>query len=669
MAIFFLQVCTHYLKGACVYGDKCRYAHERPTWAAHSAKKTQNSSYQAPRVPKPAIDSLDKVQPISQLRLGGALARKAPSKSANGTAAAVEPTLVKDIKKEEEPPVERSNSPIEDQASDSSSFDAVQLDGNNTTDTQPLPDHQQEENPNDDSGKIEKKKSSSFPIELPENPFGEEGDSTEYDARIAALTLEDDPSSGSLPRISGLSQSLDHQHSNHHHSSSWVGSIEAVQSAGHYFEEHMQHGAASLSHYSSDNNPHDNHIFGASAGTAGSGLGDYLPFRRSSIAGSIGGFSGTDHSGAVNGNGSFEAFGGYMPGEEQYGRQYAAGDGSTSNLLASVHTSVNGSYGGFSEHEVAYSPPGGPHYSGSSYQGGSYPGSTAPAGGSYGAGPSSAYPAWHIPTAAEVGAGSSVVSQNGDGDQWSAGYGSVPDNNAGYMQQYYGSNGGYNASLCQEYLATGACSKASGCNLVHGDWCEYCERYALHPNDESLRAEHAYACKARHERLAARTRSAEVECGICLERVLSKYNAAERKFGLLSCEHAFCLGCIRGWRQNYTGGADVDSALRTCPVCRITTHFITPSTVWPATKEEKDTIVDGYKAKLGSIDCRHFNFGEGTCPFGTSCMYRHVYPDGTVEEASLRKVAADEGEVRVVQPVRLSDFIVIKQGRVGRRRR
>jgi E3 ubiquitin-protein ligase makorin len=88
---------------------------------------------------------------------------------------------------------------------------------------------------------------------------------------------------------------------------------------------------------------------------------------------------------------------------------------------------------------------------------------------------------------------------------------------------------------------------------------QYCERYALHPSDEGLRAEHADACRARHERLAARTRSADVECGICLERVLSKANPGDRKFGLLACEHAFCLGCIRGWRQNYGGGADVDS--------------------------------------------------------------------------------------------------------------
>lgn len=104
-------------------------------------------------------------------------------------------------------------------------------------------------------------------------------------------------------------------------------------------------------------------------------------------------------------------------------------------------------------------------------------------------------------------------------------------------------------------------------------------------------------------------------------------------------------------------------------MCRVTTHFITPSTVWPSTPAEKEAIVAGYKAKLASIDCRHFNYGEGTCPFGTSCMYRHAYPDGRLEESAPRRVAADEGEVHFVQPVRLSDFIEVKRGKVRGRRR
>jgi hypothetical protein len=30
-------------------------------------------------------------------------------------------------------------------------------------------------------------------------------------------------------------------------------------------------------------------------------------------------------------------------------------------------------------------------------------------------------------------------------------------------------------------------------------------------------------------------------------------------------------------------------------------------------------------------DCVHFDFGDGTCPFGTSCFYRHAYRDGRLE--------------------------------------
>ncbi|GAB4814955.1 hypothetical protein N2152v2_002001 [Parachlorella kessleri] len=212
-------------------------------------------------------------------------------------------------------------------------------------------------------------------------------------------------------------------------------------------------------------------------------------------------------------------------------------------------------------------------------------------------------------------------------------------------------------SLCMQYLLSGTCSKGDSCNLVHGDLCELCQRHALHPHDPEAAAQHQRECRLRHERLAARARSAGVECSICLEKVLENADPRERKFGLMACEHPFCLGCIRNWRQKVDGPADVDSALRTCPVCRTTTHFVVPSTAWPATPEDKDLVISGYKAKLGTIDCKHFAFGEGTCPFGTSCFYRHAYRDGRLEEPTLRRAAADEGEVKVLQPVRLSDFL------------
>ncbi len=36
----------------------------------------------------------------------------------------------------------------------------------------------------------------------------------------------------------------------------------------------------------------------------------------------------------------------------------------------------------------------------------------------------------------------------------------------------------------------------------------------------------------------------------------------DRKFGLMTCEHAFCLGCIRGWRSE--GKVDVESVRTAC---------------------------------------------------------------------------------------------------------
>ncbi len=47
---------------------------------------------------------------------------------------------------------------------------------------------------------------------------------------------------------------------------------------------------------------------------------------------------------------------------------------------------------------------------------------------------------------------------------------------------------------------------------------------------------------------------------MCLEPVLSKAAPGDRRFGLLpGCDHPFCLGCIRSWRQKTDSAADVDT--------------------------------------------------------------------------------------------------------------
>ncbi|KAG6762399.1 hypothetical protein POTOM_032898 [Populus tomentosa] len=77
----------------------------------------------------------------------------------------------------------------------------------------------------------------------------------------------------------------------------------------------------------------------------------------------------------------------------------------------------------------------------------------------------------------------------------------------------------------------------------------------------------------------------------------------------------------------------------------------------PHIHEEKQEIVDTYKEKLRSIDCKHFDFGNGNCPFGTSCFYKHAYRDGRLEEVVLRHLGAEDGQGVIAKNIRLSDFL------------
>ncbi|KAL8204334.1 hypothetical protein R6Q57_009957 [Mikania cordata] len=208
------------------------------------------------------------------------------------------------------------------------------------------------------------------------------------------------------------------------------------------------------------------------------------------------------------------------------------------------------------------------------------------------------------------------------------------------------------------FAAAGNCPRGENCPHVHGDLCPTCRKQCLHPFRPDEREEHKRNCENNHKYLEALKHSQEIECSVCLERVLSK-PIAERKFGLLSeCDHPFCISCIRNWRSSSpNSGMDVNSTLRSCPICRKLSYFVIPSIIWYATKEDKQEIVDSYKAKLRSIDCRHFDFGNGTCPFGTSCFYKHAYRDGRLEEIVLRRLGAEDGQTVVAKDIRLSDFL------------
>ncbi|KAI8996055.1 hypothetical protein BC832DRAFT_567774 [Gaertneriomyces semiglobifer] len=210
------------------------------------------------------------------------------------------------------------------------------------------------------------------------------------------------------------------------------------------------------------------------------------------------------------------------------------------------------------------------------------------------------------------------------------------------------------APLCP-FAMNGNCRYGDGvCRYLHGLPCPVCGKECLDPRKSmEVHMEHIEACerkKEQEEKFRSQLEDSEdVECVVCMERVLGK---SDPRFGLLNCEHCVCLACIRQWRTSER----MDTA-KSCPICRTVTHFITPSAVWPTSAEHKTEIIEEYKQKLSTIDCKHFGHGTGQCPFGTSCFYRHVLPDGTPEQVVLRKVHGDEEGVKIVGTVKLSDFL------------
>lgn len=104
--------------------------------------------------------------------------------------------------------------------------------------------------------------------------------------------------------------------------------------------------------------------------------------------------------------------------------------------------------------------------------------------------------------------------------------------------------------FCPYFEVDGRCPEPS-CALVHGDKCEMCDRYILHPTDADLCKEHHDACLAEHLRAMeiafATQRSVTQQCNICMDNV----HQESQRFGILNnCKHCFCLRCIRQWRKS-----------------------------------------------------------------------------------------------------------------------
>ena len=220
---------------------------------------------------------------------------------------------------------------------------------------------------------------------------------------------------------------------------------------------------------------------------------------------------------------------------------------------------------------------------------------------------------------------------------------------------------GREGDLLCPFAAVRECPDGEECQYLHGELCELCGCYCLHPSNEMQQQEHKKQCLQRHEANMeysfAVQRSEGISCSICLEVVTEKSDMAERMFGILeTCIHPFCLSCIRNWRSSSHADKTV---VRSCPICRQISWFVTPSLYWVDEEDEKEKVITKYKNYLNKKPCRNFDQGRGTCPFGTSCFYKHEYENGTLASSipDLRFRKDAEGEFTVVKGSRLYEFI------------
>lgn len=156
------------------------------------------------------------------------------------------------------------------------------------------------------------------------------------------------------------------------------------------------------------------------------------------------------------------------------------------------------------------------------------------------------------------------------------------------------------SELCPYFEKTGDCPNGSECALVHGDVCDVCTMACLHPYNAQQRESHRQECMSAVERdmeeAFAVQRSAEKQCGICMETVWAKESVADRCFGVLeNCNHVFCLACIRKWRASKSYENKV---VKACPECRVKSDYVTPSRFWFEDEKSKKKIIDDYKSKL-----------------------------------------------------------------------
>ena len=64
-------------------------------------------------------------------------------------------------------------------------------------------------------------------------------------------------------------------------------------------------------------------------------------------------------------------------------------------------------------------------------------------------------------------------------------------------------------------------------------------------------------------------------------------------------------------------------------------------------------------------DCKYFDKGNGACPFGKNCFYKHALPNGElVPKEKPRYQASSSGESRIMCAVSLREFLEERESRL-----
>lgn len=154
--------------------------------------------------------------------------------------------------------------------------------------------------------------------------------------------------------------------------------------------------------------------------------------------------------------------------------------------------------------------------------------------------------------------------------------------------------------LCP-YAAAGECRFGDSCIYLHGQVCEICRLRVLHPFDPEQRKAHEKICMSTFEhemeKAFAFQASQDKVCSICMEVILEKASASERRFGILSnCNHTYCLSCIRQWR---CAKQFENPIIKSCPECRVISEFVIPSVYWVEDQNKKNELIEAFKQGMG----------------------------------------------------------------------